>query len=207
MQNVKCNSCFQVSSHNNKPTLSRYVVLFLVDMFLMVMFWCSIPCHHVFGAPILAVNSCSNYSGLIFFVGVQCDQWGQWLIAMVVTIHNGGCRQWWYVFFLVFVMFLFHHVCCVFKLLFSVFSNLCSNFLSLCFCVWNLDHHMLHGPTLVLNSWSSCSWFSAQFLIIMFFVVLLLCFPHGHHVISGATFVLELLVVVFLLVLLGHLNF
>lgn len=114
---------------------------------------------------------------------------------MVVTIFNGECQQWWYVFFLVFVTFLIHHVCCVFELLLGVFSNLCWNFWSscfLCFCVWTFGHHMLHGPTLVFNCWSSCSWcfyFSVQLLIIMFlwflscvslmvimlFVVLLLC--------------------------------
>lgn len=63
---------------------------------------------------------------------------------------------------------------------------------------------------LCLNSWSShllWPYSCVKLLVIMFFVVLLLCFLHGCRVICGPTLVLELLVVVFLSVLLRHLNF
>jgi hypothetical protein len=151
--------------------------------------------------------------GWFFFVGVQCGQWGQWLIVMVVTIHNGGCQQWWYVFFLVFVMFLIHHVCCVFELLLGVFSNLCSNFwssCSLCFCVWTLGHHMLHCPTLVFNYWSSCSWCSyfsvwfwscASSWSLCYLSSYFCAWAFGCCVLVGFTWVLELLVIVFFMVL------
>jgi hypothetical protein len=139
-----------VSSHNNEPTLSMYVVLLLVVMFLMVMLWCSIP--HVFGALILAFCSCLNYNRLIFFNG-----YSMW--SMGTMVDSNGCHnsQWWVP---TMVICIFPRVCrCFLFIIFVVFSNLCLNFwllCSLCFCVWTFGHDMLHGLILVFNSWSSC---------------------------------------------------
>jgi hypothetical protein len=90
-------------------------------------------------------------------------------------------------------------------------------FVFLCLNSWP---SMLRGcPTLVLNSWSSCSWCSyssAQYLIIMFFCDSTLVLPSsslcylqlyscawafGCCVIIGLTWVLELLVIMFFMVL------